>query len=166
MFGSLDGKCLYLHRQNSSAAEDGRRKRPIFMPAINKQEIQTAPGVVADNAHKGIALETLTARSAVFQFYVKISSVMNYKKMKERIERKEEAVKNLIEFLANENDYSSMMTELAIAQTSVMKLAETARIHGDRGYMEEIYTFFITITDLLIWIEPLSDFAKLEKEDE
>ena len=26
--------------------------------------------------------------------------------MKERIERKEEAVKNLIEFLANENDYS------------------------------------------------------------
>ena len=91
---------------------------------------------------------------------------MNYKKMKERIERKEEAVKNLIEFLANENDYSSMMTELAIAQTSVMKLAETARIHGDKGYMEEIYTFFITITDLLIWIEPLSDFAKLEKDDE
>ena len=91
---------------------------------------------------------------------------MNYKKMKERIERKEEAVKNLIEFLANENDYSSMMTELAIAQTSVMKLAETARIHGDKSHMEEIYTFFITITDLLIWVEPLSDFAKLEKEDE
>ena len=33
---------------------------------------------------------------------------MNYKKMKERIERKEESVKNLIEFLANENDYSSI----------------------------------------------------------
>ena len=91
---------------------------------------------------------------------------MNYKKMKERIERKEEAVKNLIEFLANENDYSSMMTELAIAQSSVMKLMETARIHGDKGYMGEIHTFFITITDLLIWIEPLSDFAKIEKEDE
>ena len=91
---------------------------------------------------------------------------MNYKKMKERIERKEEAVKNLIEFLVNENDYSSMMTALAIAQSSVMKLAEIARIHGDKGYMEEICTFFITITDLLIWIEPLSDFAKLEKEDE
>ena len=86
--------------------------------------------------------------------------------MKERIERKEVAVKNLIDYLANENDYSSMMTELAIAQSSVMKLAETARIHGDKGYMEEIYTFFITITDLLIWVEPLSDFAKLEKEDE
>ena len=91
---------------------------------------------------------------------------MNYKKVKERIERKEVAVKNLIEFLANENDYSSMMTELAIAQTSAMKLAEIARIHGDKGYLQEIYTFFITITDLLIWIEPLSDFAKLEKEDE
>ena len=91
---------------------------------------------------------------------------MNYKKMKERIERKEEAVKNLISFLANENNYSSMMTELAIAQSSVMKLAEIARIHGDSGYTAEIYTFFITITDLLIWIEPLSDFAQLEKEDE
>ena len=91
---------------------------------------------------------------------------MNYKKINERIERKEESVKKLIEFLANENDYSSMMTELAIAQSSVMKLAETARIHGDKGYMKEIYTFFITITDLLIWIEPLSDFAKLEKEYE
>ena len=91
---------------------------------------------------------------------------MNYKKKKEHIERKEEAVKNLIKFLAVENDFGSMMTELAIAQSSVMKLAETARIHGDKGYMEEIYTFFITITDLLIWIEPLSDFAKIEKEDE
>ena len=98
--------------------------------------------------------------------FVQIISVMNYKKMKERIERKEEAVKNLIEFLANENDYSSMMTELAIAQSSAMKLAEIARIHGDKGYMQELYTFFITITDLLIWIEPLSDFAKIEKEDE
>lgn len=91
---------------------------------------------------------------------------MNYKKVKERIERKEEAVKNLIKFLAEENDYSSMMTELAIAQSSVMKLVETARIHGDKSHMEEIYTFFITITDLLIWIEPLSEFAKMEKEDE
>ena len=86
--------------------------------------------------------------------------------MKERIERKEEAIKNLIKFLAEENDYSGMMTDLAIAQSSVMKLAETARVHGDKGYMEEIYTFFITITDLLIRIEPLSEFAKMEKEDE
>lgn len=91
---------------------------------------------------------------------------MNYKTMKERIERKEVAVKNLIEYLANENDYSSLMIELAIAQSSAMKLAEIARIHGDKGYMQELYTFFISITDLLIWIEPLSDFAKLEKEDE
>ena len=58
--------------------------------------------------------------------------------MKERSERKEEAVKNLIEFLANENDYSSMMTELAIAQSSAMKLAEIAHIHGDKGYMQEL----------------------------
>ena len=86
--------------------------------------------------------------------------------MKERIERKEVAVKNLIDYLANENDYSSMMTELAIAQSSAMKLEEIARIHGDKGYMQELYTFFISITDLLIWIEPLSDFAKLEKEDD
>ena len=91
---------------------------------------------------------------------------MNYKKVKERIERKEEAVKNLIEYLTTENDHSSMMTELAIAQSSAMKLAEIARIHGDKGYTQELYTFFITITDLLILIEPLSEFAKMEKEDE
>ena len=61
---------------------------------------------------------------------------MSYKKVKERIERKEEAVKNLIEYLAKENDYSSMMTELAIAQSSAMKLAEIARIHGDNGSIQ------------------------------
>ena len=41
------------------------------MPANKEQTIQTAPSVVADNAHKGIALETLTARSAVFHFMSK-----------------------------------------------------------------------------------------------
>ncbi len=46
-------------------------KRLFFMPANKEQAIQTAPSVVADNAHKGIALETLTARSAVFHFMSK-----------------------------------------------------------------------------------------------
>ena len=119
-----------------------------------------------DNTPKAVPSWMPEQRVVLHIFIVQNSRVMNYKKMKERIERKEEAVKNLIKFLAEENDYSSMMTELAIAQSSAMKLAEIARIHGDKGYMQELYTFFITITDLLIWIEPLSEFAKMEKEDE
>jgi hypothetical protein len=43
----------------------------LFLCPDNKQEIQTAPGAAADNARKGIAVETLTARSAVFQFMSK-----------------------------------------------------------------------------------------------
>lgn len=147
---------------NSYADETSRPKKRHFSCPKHKETTHYGTAWRYGNASKD-CITILTARSAVYIF---CQIVMNYKKMKERIERKEEAVKNLIEFLANENDYSSMMTELAIAQSSVMKLAETARIHGDKGYMEEIYTFFITITDLLIWIEPLSDFAKIEKEDE
>ena len=49
----------------------GRRKRPIFMPVEQLKKLQTAPSVVADNAHKGFAFETLTARSAVFHFMSK-----------------------------------------------------------------------------------------------
>ena len=119
-----------------------------------------------DNTPKALPRLEPEQRVVLLFLMFKKPNVMNYKKVKERIERKEEAVKNLIEFLATENDYSSMMTELAIAQSSAMKLAEIARIHGDKGYMQELYTFFITITDLLIWIEPLSEFAKMEKEDE
>ena len=125
----------------------------------------TATAWVSGNTPKASHLEPEQRVVPLFLIVLNLS-VMNYKKMKERIERKEEAVKNLIEFLATENDYGSMMTELAIAQSSAMKLAEIARIHGDKGYMQELYTFFITITDLLIWIEPLSDFAKLEENED
>ena len=43
----------------------------FLCPQTIKRNIETAPGVVADNAHKGFAFETLTARSAVFQFMSK-----------------------------------------------------------------------------------------------
>ena len=71
MFGSLTVKCLYLHRQNSNAAKMWTPQASYFYAPNIKQTIQTAPGAVADNARKGIAIETLTARSAVFQFMSK-----------------------------------------------------------------------------------------------
>lgn len=71
MFGSLTIKCLYLHRQNSNAAKMWTPQASYFYAQNNKQTIQTAPGVVADNAHKGFAFETLTTRSAAFQFMSK-----------------------------------------------------------------------------------------------
>ena len=40
---------------------------------------------------------------------------MNYKTKRELIERKEEAVAKVMEFLRDENDYQSIMTQMALA---------------------------------------------------
>lgn len=45
---------------------------------------------------------------------------MNYKKVKEHLAKKEEAVKKVIDFLGVEYSYEEMMTEMAIAQTIIM----------------------------------------------
>ena len=91
---------------------------------------------------------------------------MNYKKMKEHLAKKEEAVKGVIEFLGKEYSYEEMMTEMAIAQTIIMQLMDIANSVGHKQSMDEIATFFTTIQCLLINLQDLSDFAKLEKEDE
>lgn len=91
---------------------------------------------------------------------------MNYKKMKEHLAKKEEAVKGVIEFLGKEYGYEEMMTEMAIAQTIIMQLMDIANSVGHKQSMDEIATFFTTIQCLLINLQDLSDFAKLEKEDE
>ena len=91
---------------------------------------------------------------------------MNYKKMKEHLAKKEEAVKGIIEFLGKECGYEEMMTEMAIAQTIIMQLMDIANSVGHKQSMDEIATFFTTIQCLLINLQDLSDFAKLEKEDE
>jgi len=91
---------------------------------------------------------------------------MNYKQMKEHLAKKEEAVKGVIEFLGKEYSYEEMMTEMAIAQTIIMQLMDIANSVGHKQSMDEIATFFTTIQCLLINLQDLSDFAKLEKEDE
>lgn len=116
---------------------------------------------------QGIALMSLTARSAdFFYFIVKYISVMNYKKMKERMERKEESVKKLIEFLAREYSYTEIMTEMAIAQTTIMELTEIATIHGYKKCTEDVTSFLVAVQCLMITLQDLSDFAQMEKEDE
>ena len=91
---------------------------------------------------------------------------MNYKTKRELIERKEESVAKLLEFLREENDYQSIMTEMAIAQTTIMELMDTAMIHGQTRGMEEITIFLSTIQCLMIHLRDLSDYAKIEKSNE
>ena len=91
---------------------------------------------------------------------------MNYKKVKEHLAKKEEAVKKVIDFLGVECSYEEMMTEMAIAQTIVMQLMDIANSAGHTQDMEEITIFFSTIQCLLINIHDLSDFAKLENQEE
>lgn len=91
---------------------------------------------------------------------------MNYKKMKEHLAQKEEAVKGVIEFLGKEYSYEEMMTEMAVAQTIIMQLMDIANSVGHKQSMEEIATFFTTIQCLLINLQGLSDFAKLENQEE
>ena len=55
---------------------------------------------------------------------------MNYKKVKEHLAKKEEAVKKVIDFLGVEYSYEEMMTEMAIAQTIIMQLMDIANSAG------------------------------------
>ena len=91
---------------------------------------------------------------------------MNYKTKRELIERKEESVAKLLEFLRNENDYQSIMTEMAIAQTTIMELMDMAQAHGHDRKMVEVTIFLSTVQCLLLELRDLSDYAKIEKSDE
>jgi len=91
---------------------------------------------------------------------------MNYKKVKEHLAKKEEAVKKVIDFLGVEYSYEEMMTEMAIAQTIIMQLMDIANAAGHKQSMEEITLFFSTVQCLLINLQDLSDFAKFENQEE
>lgn len=91
---------------------------------------------------------------------------MNYKTKRELIERKEEAVAKLLEFLREEDDYQSIMTQMAMAQTTIMELMDTAMAHGHDRKMVEITVFLSTIQCLMLELRDLSDYAKIEKSDE
>ena len=91
---------------------------------------------------------------------------MNYKTKRELIERKEEAVAKLLEFLRDENDYQSIMTQMALAQRNIMELMDTATAYGHSQNMSEITIFLSTIQCLMLELRDLSDYAKIEKSDE
>ena len=91
---------------------------------------------------------------------------MNFKTLKKRIERKEEAVKNLIEYFRREDDYKSIMTMMAMAQTNIMEAIEIARLNGYDKPTSDITEFFVSIQCLMIQLETLSDFAQIEKDEE
>lgn len=86
----------------------------------------------------------------------------NYKKTKQLIERKEESVSKLIKFFKEEENYQGIMTQMAMAQTSIMELIDLAMAGGYERHMPEIATFFSTIQCLMFQLEDLSDLAKEE----
>ena len=107
----------------------------------------------------------MTARSTAFLF-VKIKRVMNYKKVKEHLAKKEEAVKNLMEFLADENSYDDIMECLAITQIEVMKMADKLSLYKkDCTNMEQFVIFFDIVQCLMFNIKPLARIAEQEAED-
>jgi hypothetical protein len=86
----------------------------------------------------------------------------NYKKTKELIERKEKTIAKLIEFFKEEENYQGIMTQMAMAQTSIMELIDLAMAGGYDRHMPEITTFFSTIQCLMFQLEDLSDLTKEE----
>ena len=91
---------------------------------------------------------------------------MNYKKVKEHLAKKEEAVKNLMEFLTNENSYDDIMECLAITQTEVMKMNDKLSLYKtERTNMEQFVIFFDIVQCLMINLKPLARIAEQEAED-
>lgn len=91
---------------------------------------------------------------------------MNYKKVKEHLAKKEEAVKNLMTFLATETSYDEMMECLAITQTAAMKMADELNIYRKgRTDLEQFAIFFDIIQCLMITLKPLARIAEQEAED-
>lgn len=91
---------------------------------------------------------------------------MNYKKVKEHLAQKEEAVKNLMEFLTNENSYDNIMECLAITQTAVMKMTDELSIYKKgRTDLEQFVIFFDMVQCMMITLKPLARIAEQEAED-
>ena len=91
---------------------------------------------------------------------------MNYNKVKEHLAQKEEAVKNLMEFLTNENSYDDIMECLAITQTAVMKMTDELSIYKKgRTDLEQFVIFFDMVQCMMIMLKPLARIAEQEAED-
>ncbi len=75
-------------------------------------------------------------------------------------------MKNLMEFLTNENSYDDIMECLAITQTTVMKMADELNIYKKgRTDLEQFVIFFDIVQCLMITIKPLARIAEQEAED-
>ena len=75
-------------------------------------------------------------------------------------------MKNIMEFLANENSYDDIMECLAIAQTEVMKMTDELSIYKKgRIDLEQFVIFFDVVQCLMITLKPLARIAEQEAED-
>ena len=92
---------------------------------------------------------------------------MDYKKVKELLVKKEEAVKKVIDFLGENESYEEIMAEMAIAQNVIMELVDIANSDGYKQSTMEITTFFSNTHNLLVNMKDLSHLAKkLENQEE
>ena len=88
---------------------------------------------------------------------------MNYKKMKEVLAEKEEAVNQVMTFLANETTYDDFMEQLAMTQTHAMKIAGLLGVYKKESVNVDPFTsFFDDVQCLLIALKPLARIAEKE----
>ena len=75
-------------------------------------------------------------------------------------------MKNLMEFLTNENSYDEIMECLSITQTEVMKMADQLSLYKkERTNLEQFVIFFDIVQCLMFTLKPLARIAEQEAED-
>ena len=75
-------------------------------------------------------------------------------------------MKNLMEFLTEENSYDEIMECLSITQTEVMKMADKLSLYKKESTnLEQFVIFFDIVQCLMFTLKPLARIAEQEAED-
>ena len=75
-------------------------------------------------------------------------------------------MKNLMEFLTEENSYDEIMECLSITQTEVMKMADKLSLYKkENTNLEQFVIFFDIVQCLMFTLKPLARIAEQEAED-
>ena len=106
---------------------------------------------------QGIALMSLTARSAVFYLFVKYISVMS-KSNEKVLVRLTQAQMKLASFLKHECDYNRLMEGSAQAQAEVLHLIRIVNPdYEDEIMVGQISDFFYFATNLIATLKPFDE---------
>ena len=123
--------------------------------------------MVADNAHKGIAIETLTARSVVFQLCQNINRMKNLGKVLDYQKKTNEAVEKMMDLLANYYSTSMLYETLANAQVQIMSLLrlcdryiEDGQKWGEVLNPNDIEDMLLQVNEVYKLLKPFEELAR------